>query len=229
MRELQIKSAKRSSRIVTGAGFTVVTLFILSIIMTPTTELLSSGISANLVSELYQEHRTSILSGMYVSSLTWGAVFLVFAGALSSWLSTENSEVSLYAWIGFGGALAESAAILLMCVFTNAATFAAGSAEPGTVLALHQAALLANNLSGFPTVVCVVAYTLAGREVGLFPGWLSVLCIVCATFHTISSAGLAATGLLSPVGPASLLAPFTMTIWILGVSIIARRSYRSDI
>ncbi len=226
MRELENKSAARSSRVVAGAGFTVAALFILSVAMTPLTELLSSGISANLVSELYQAHRTSILAGVYLNSLTWGAVFLVFAGALSSWLSAIGSEASLYAWIGFGGALVESTAILLICVFTNAASFAAGSAEPGTVLALHQAALLANSLSGFPTVICVVAYTLGGREVGLFPGWLSALCIVCVVFHAVSSAGLAATGLLSLVGPASLLAPFTMMAWVLGVSVIARREYR---
>ena len=226
MRELKNKSAGRSSRVLAGAAFTVVTLFILSIAMMPSTELLSSGVSANLVAELYQANRPSILASIYLSSLTWGAVFLVFAGALSSWLSAVDSEASLYAWVGLGGALVESTAILLICIFTNAASFAAGSADPGTILALHQAALLANSLSGFPTMICVVAYTLGGRKVGLFPGWLSALCIVCVVFHAVSSAGLAATGLLSPVGPFSLLAPFTMTAWVLGVGVVARREYR---
>ena len=223
MREPDDMLARQSSRVVTWSGFAVVALFMLSVALVPSTELLSSGVSANLVSELYQEHRTTLLASIYLSSLAWVGVFLVFAGALSSWLSAVDPKVALYSWIGFAGAAVESTAITLVCVFTNAAAFATGSAEPGTVLALHQAAQLSNSLSGVPTVVCVVAYTLGGREAGLFPGWILIVCIVCAAFHITSSAGLAATGLFSPVGPASLLAPFAMTLWVLGVSIVARR------
>lgn len=220
--------ASRTARVAAWAGLAVVALFCVSVLNSPR-ELLATDLGAERLAELYRQHRALVLAGVYLASLGWGGVFLVFAGALSSLLVSLDPKTRMHAWIGFAGALIESAAILLFCAFSNAAAFSAGEAEPETVLALHRAALLANALSGFPTIVCVGAYTLGARELGLLPSWVVGAGVLCIVAHGLSTASLAATGLFSPAGPASLVAPFTMALWVLGVSLAMRRRVRSAV
>jgi hypothetical protein len=219
--------ASRPARVVVWTGLAVVVLFAASILLAPAPELLAAGVAGERLAELYRQHRTPLLAGIYLASLCWGGVFLVFAGALSALLVSLAPQVRMHAWIGLAGAALESAAILLFCALSNAAAFAAGSGEPETVLVLHRAALLANNLSGFPTIVCVGAYTLGARELGLLPSWVVGAGVLCIVAHGLSTASLAATGLFAPAGPASLFAPFTMVLWMLGVSLALRRQRRS--
>ena len=131
-----------------------------------------------------------------------------------------------YAWIGLIGGGLQSAMILVFCLFTNMAAYVASGVGPTDVLLLHHTVLLANNLSGFPTIVCVGAYTLGGRRVGVFPAWLVGLAGLCIVVHGLSTASLAPAGLAAPSGPASVIAPFTTAAWVLGVSVVMWRHAR---
>lgn len=186
-------------------------------------EVLTPGISADEVARLYGEHSTMILMGVFVGAVTWCGVFLVFAGALSRFLSTMGSAAALSAWIGLAGAILNASVLALFCVLSAMAAFLARDIEAASVFMLHQGALLTNNSSGIPTVVCVIAYTIGGLRAGVFPRWVVGLAVVTAAFHLASAVSLASKGVASPSGPASMLAPFTMTAWVLGVSIALRR------
>ena len=212
-----------SARVVTWSGFAIVALFVTSLFVAPSTEFVREGITATQLAELYREHRSLVLTGIYIGSLTWGAVFLVFCAALSRTLALSSEETGLHASIGLIGGTVESVAILGYCLLTSMAAYDAGGVGPTDVLLLHHGALLANNLSGFPTIVCVAAYTLGGRREGIFPSWLVGLAALCVVMHWLSTASLAPAGVAAPSGPASLLAPFTMTAWVLGVSIVMRK------
>ena len=216
-----------SARTVSIAGFANVALFVVSLLFGPGQELVAPGLSAERLASLHQEHRAAILGGVYVANLTWGGVFLVFAGALAAYLASVGSGTATFPLVGLAGAVLEAAAILLFCAFSHAAAFVAGAVEPDFVLVLHQGALLANNLSGIPTIVCVGAFTLGGRRSGAFPGWVVALAAVCILLHAVSSISLAAVGWFAPSGPASLLAPFTMAFWVLGVSVALLRGVRT--
>ncbi len=218
-------SQDSSARVASKAGFVIAALFLLSVLSAPARELLAPGLAAEQLAALYREHRTAVLGGVYVASLTWGGVFLVFSGALAAHLFMLGSEAG--ALIGLAGAVLEAAVILLFCALSNAAAFVAGGGVPSTVLALHHGALLANNISGFPTIVCVAAFTMGGRRLGVFPAWVVALAVVCILLHAVSSASLAPLGFFAPSGPASLMAPFTMVLWVLGVSIVLRRGIRT--
>lgn len=211
-----------SARVVVWAGFAVVVLFVLSLLSVPTSELLEPDVSAERLAELYREHRGATLVGMYIASLTWGGAFLVFSAALAK--AVADAGAALHAWIGLAGAVVESAAILMFCLLSGLAVFVAASADPSIVATLHQGSLLANNLSGVPTVACVAAYTLGGRCAGLLPSWVVALGGLCVVVHALSTASLASSGLASPAGPAGMIAPLAMTAWVLGVSIAMRRA-----
>jgi hypothetical protein len=218
-------SQDSSARVASTAGFVIAALFLLSALSAPARDLLAPGLASEQLAALYRENRTAVLGGVYVGSLTWGGVFLVFAGALAAYLFVLGSEAG--ALIGLAGAVLEAAVILLFCALSNAAAFAAGGGEPSTVLALHQGALLANNISGFPTIVCVGAFTLSGQRLAVFPAWVVALAVACILLHAVSSASLAASGFFAPSGPASMMAPLTMVLWVLGVSIVLRRGIRT--
>jgi hypothetical protein len=206
---------------VSWAGLGVVALFVVNLLSIPASELLEPGLSAGRLAELYRQHRDATLFGIYVAGLTWGGMFLVFAGMLSKALSDAGSGAQ--AWIGLAGAAVESAAILMFSLLSSTAVFVAGSAEPSTVSMLHGGSLLANNLSGFPTIVCVGAYTLGGRRAGIFPLWVTIFGVLCVAAHAVSTLSLASSGPLSPAGPAGMIAPVTMAAWVLGVSVAVRR------
>lgn len=218
-------SPDSSVRVASTAGFVIAALFVSSVLVIPTREFLAPGLAAEQIAAIHREHRAAFLGGIYLGGLTWGVVFPVFSGALAAHLFVLGSEAG--ALIGLAGAVLEAAAILLFCAFSNAAAFVAGGGEPSTVLALHQGALLANNISGFPTIVCVGAFTMGGRRLGVFPAWMVALAVACILLHAVSSASLAPIGFFAPSGPASMIAPFTMVLWVLGVSVVLWRSVRT--
>ena len=213
-----------AARLVTLSGFAVAALFVIGLFLAPPTELLTGGLAAPELAGLYREHRVTVLASVYLASLTWGAVFLVFCGALSRSLVASSEEAAMHAWVGLAGGAVESAMILCFCLFSSLAGYVASGVGPTDVLLLHHTALLANNLSGFPTIVCVAAYTLGLRRAGLLTGWLGTLAGVCVAAHALSTVSLAPAGVLSPSGPASLVAPFTMAAWVLGVAAVLRLS-----
>ena len=211
-----------AARLAEYAGFAVVAVFLIGMFFAPPTDFFVRGITAPELAGLYREHRTIVLTSIYLGSATWGALFLVFCGALSRFMAEASDDAAPYASIGLIGGAVESAMILLFCAFTNLAAYVASGVGPTDVLLLHFGALLANNLSGFPTIVCVGAYTLGGRRAGIFPKWVTALAWLCVGMHATSTASVAAAGALSPAGLASLTAPFTMVAWVLGVSVALR-------
>ena len=215
-------SDRSSLRLVSWAGFAVVALFVLSVLAVPTTEMLDPNVSAERLAELYRQHRDASLAGLYLGGVTWCAAFLVFAGALSHTVSAAGAP--LHAWIGLAGALVQSAAILMFCVLSSTAVYVAGTTEPAVVSMLNDGALLANNFSGFPTIICVATYTLGGRCMGLLPAWAAAVAVLCVAVHALSTVSLAPSGVTSPAGLASTFAPLTTTAWVLAVSIATRRA-----
>jgi hypothetical protein len=209
------------------AGFATIVLFVLSILATPSTAILGSAHSPDALAKAYSLHRFWVLASGWIGALTWGLVFLTFAGALSAYLSGRGRSSATCAWVGLAGAAAESLAILVVILLSQAAAFTAESIEPAVLLLLHQSALLANNLSGFPTIVCVAAYTLGLRRADSLPSWVLGLAGLCIAAHASSTISLASQGFAAPSGPASLVAPFTMAGWVLGVSIVLRRQRRA--
>jgi hypothetical protein len=217
-------SSRFESPIAEFAGVSIAVLFVASILTTP--GLLASD-SPEALARAYSLQRARVLASGWIGALTWGFAFLAFAGALSSSLSGRGRTSATWAWVGLTGAVVESCAILLVILLSQAAAFTAGSLDPPTVLLLHQSALLANNLSGFPTVICVVAYTIGLRRADSLPSCVLALAGLCVAAHGLSTISLASQGLAAPWGPASIVAPFTMTGWVLGVSVVLRRQRRA--
>jgi hypothetical protein len=129
--------------------------------------------------------------------------------------------------VGLAGAVVESLTILVVILLSQAAAFTADSLDPATILLLHQSALLANNLSGFPTMVCVTSYSIGLRRADSLPLWVLGLAGLCVAAHASSTVSLASQGVAAPSGPASVLAPFTMAGWVLGVSVVLRSRRRA--
>lgn len=210
------------------AGFATIVLFVVSILALPSTALLDSEHSPDALAKAYSLHRSWVLASGWIGALTWGLAFLTFAGALSAYLSGRGRSSATCAWVGLAGAAVESLAILIVILLSQAAAFTADSLEPAVLLLLlHRSAQLANNLSGFPTIVCVAAYTLGLLRADSLPSWVLGLAGLCIAAHASSTISLASQGFAAPSGPASLVAPFTMTGWVLGVSIVLRRQRRA--
>jgi hypothetical protein len=209
------------------AGFATIVLFVFGILATPSIALLDSEHSPDALAKAYSLHRSWVLASGWIGALTWGLAFLTFAGALSAYLSGRGRSSATCAWVGLAGAAVESLGILIVILLSQAAAFTADSLEPAVLLLLHQSALLANNLSGFPTIVCVAAYTLGLLRADSLPSWVLGLAGLCIAAHASSTLSLASQGFAAPSGPASLVAPFTMTGWVLGVSIVLRRQRRA--
>ena len=220
-------SLSDEGRIAEFAGFAIAVLFVLFILITPSA-LLDPEHSLESLAKAYSLHRSSVLATGWISALTWVVAFLAFAGSLSSSLSGGGRTPEVCAWVGLAGASVESLVILVVILLSQAAAFTADAVEPAVVLLLHQSALLANNLSGFPTIVCVAAYTLGLMRTGRLPSWVIGLAGLCIVAHALSTVSLAAEGIAAPSGLAGIVAPFTMTAWVLGVSVALRSRRRSD-
>jgi hypothetical protein len=209
------------------AGFTVTVLSVVSMLATPSAALLDSEQSPDMLAKAYSLHRFWILASGWIGALTWGLGFLAFAGALSISLTDRGRTSATCAWVGLAGAAVESVAILIVILLSQTAAFTADALDSTVVLLLHQSALLANNLSGFPTIVCVAAYTIGLLRADSLPLWVLGLAGLCIAAHGSSTISLASEGFAAPSGLASLVAPFTMTGWVLGVSIVLRRQRRA--
>jgi hypothetical protein len=220
-------SSRVGAPIAEFAGFAVTVLFLVGILATPSPALLDSEHSPATLAKAYSLHRSWVLASGWVGALTWGLAFLAFAGALSGSLTGQGRTSATCAWVGLAGATVESLAILMVILLSQAAAFTADRLEPAVVLLLHQSALLANNLSGFPTIVCVAAYTIGLLRAGSLPSWVLGLAGLCIAAHGSSTVSLASQGFAAPSGLASLVAPFTMTGWVFAVSIVLRRQRRA--
>lgn len=193
----------------------------------PVTDSLAAS-SPEARAQAYAHGRDAILTGLYLGGLAWSGAFLVFVAALYRDLRSRPDETtSLLATVALVGGAINAAAILGSLLFVARAAFEAGAnADPTSIRRAHDASLLANNLTGFATAVCVGGFTPALRRIGS-PLWLAAVGVWVALHHLASAGAMAREGFWSPGGPVSSTAPLGMTFWVGCVAVLAwRRSRR---
>lgn len=155
----------------------------------------------------FARDRTALFVSLYLGCLAWSGAFLVYLAALHQSLRARRDETTaLLAGVGFAGGIVNAAVIVLSVFFL--------------ALGERDASLLANNLTGFATAVCVFGFSPALRRVG-FPGWLVALGAAVGLHHLASAAAFASAGFWSPSGPVSSSAPLGMTLWVGSVAALA--------
>jgi hypothetical protein len=199
-------------------GLALVGVFALAALIAPPAGLLGAPETVGGVAAYLVEHRGVTLASAWLGGLAWGGLFVAFVVGLAEILGRVEGEPRLLATVGLAGGVA-LAAVLCVVVLLVTLLVQPRTLEAGIAGVVHDAVFLANNVSGFPTAVCVGAFSTIVLRDGGFPRWIGWLGIVVVVVHLVSAGAFAASGPWSPTGIFGTAAPVFMTLWVACVSI----------
>jgi hypothetical protein len=104
--------------------------------------------------------------------------------------------------------------------FVLSMAYRAEMLAPATAKVLNDLSLLCIALTGFPTAVSMIGFTVVLVQSRTGPVWLPPFSILITVAHLISGGAFAASGMLSPSGVGVYIAPVMYYLWILAVSVL---------
>jgi hypothetical protein len=208
---------------VTGwAGVVVAVLFVLSLIIGHPGSIPGTDEPARAVSDYYTENRGSILTADALNGLAWGGAFVVFLVGLQAIVRESDAIAELWATVGLIAGAVEAVVILVFVVLSSTAAFR--QQDGGVAQGLHDGVLIANAVSGYPTAVCLVGFSVAMARSRDFPAWVVPLGIATAGSHILSAFSLSSEGAFSPSGFFGYVSPALFVTWMACVSVSLLRA-----
>jgi hypothetical protein len=186
----------------------------------PSTDLAASEVHAWIAA-----HRSAIFIAAYLWGLCCCATWAFLSG-LGGALKERGGNPTL-ASLGVATGYAIYTLSLAGFVFLLGAAYRVDGAAPETTRLLDDLALLAVNLTGFPTAISMAAFLAVMFQRRLFPAWTRWLGVALALAHLLSGGAVAAAGLLSPSGIGVYVAPVLYYAWIAALSIFLLRERRA--
>jgi hypothetical protein len=208
----------RVERFTGFAGLALTIAFALAALTAPPAGLLGAPETAGGTPAYLVEHRGATLVSAYLGGLAWGVLLVAFVVGLAEVLGRVEGEPRLLATVGLAGGVA-LAAVLCVVVLILTVLVQPRTLEAGVAGVVHDALFLANNISGFPTAVCVGAFSAIVLRDGGLPRWIGWIGVAVVVVHLVSAAALAASGPFSPTGVFGTAAPALMTIWVGCISV----------
>lgn len=202
-------------RLTALAGIGVFLLVGAGFVVAPVWEAPGSTSTAVRVSEYFRQSRAPLLVSLSLYSLAMG-LFLCFAAGLRDLLGESPPGAATRAF-AFG---AVSLTTLVLAGFTPLSVLAYRPTDLAVVHPFYDLGFGLLALSGIPTVVCLFAYAVIVVRSAALPAWTAWLAIAGAIAHlAVAGSFLRTEGFFSLEGAVITVVPFTLFLWVLGVSI----------
>lgn len=199
------------------SGIASFILFIIASVLLASTPDISA--SDDVVLKWLRENRSIILTAIYTWGLCVSATFFFLTGF---WNISKKEEVnsSVYSTLGLAGGFSIFTLALAGFIPALIGAYRAESINADTARMLSDLTLLSVNLTGFPTVVSVIGFSVVIQKTKYLPKWLVWFGYFVCLLHLLSAGAFANTGLMSPSGIGVYIAPVFYYIWILIISIL---------
>ena len=224
MKGVASMSDDQARRFAGGAGLVGVVLYVVTALLI--VDFPGIGTSAPELASYVAGHKAQLLWEVFL----WGGVVAATLSFLAGfWLLLRRAGdgVEMLATLGLIGGVVVYAIVLGGFGPLLTLGYRAGSLAPAEIKALVDQTLLGTTLSGFPTLVSLVAFSLAVLRTRLLPGWVAWLGIVVGLVHIVAAGSLAQDGLFSPSGVPIYVAPVLYYVWMLVVSAYLLRGPRA--
>jgi Domain of unknown function (DUF4386) len=173
--------------------------------------------SGEQVAQFFSDHRTVVSVLIYLVALSFG-FNLVFFIALRDLLKRRAPDLETLSTIGaIGGIVFLAVAFVGFGVLLQLA-YREGAGDPATQRTLFDIYSLNITMTGVPTAVCLVAFSLVILRSRALPNWLAWYGFAVAAAHLLSMGSLARGGFFSPDIVAGFIAPLMFYVWMLALS-----------
>lgn len=167
-------------------------------------------------------HRQIMLFSTYLFGLCVSTTFFFLTGLWGILKSREGGS-GTFSMIGLAGGYSIFTLALGGFVFALTAAYRADTLVPESAKLLSDLSLLSVALTGFPTAVSMIGFTVVLARERIFPAWLTAFSVAITIGHLVSGGAFAASGMLSPSGIGVYVMPVLYYVWILVVSVLLLR------
>jgi hypothetical protein len=201
------------------AGLVVVALFILTILILPLTDAPATNASAQDLAKWVTDHRAELIAVTWISALSFAFLFLFFAG-LRHLLARAEGLPPLLSNLGFASGAALVIVLWISLGFIAAAAYRTpDEANTAVIRALSDLTWVGFALSGFPTAIALIAFSLVVRRTGILPPSVAWLGFIVGAAHVLATmTTFAREGAYSLAGDVASTVPLLFYIWVAIVS-----------
>ncbi|MBI1813866.1 MAG: hypothetical protein HYR72_02685 [Deltaproteobacteria bacterium] len=214
---------KRVTRITAYSALAIAVLFLPTIAIEIAYPIPGTGASASELATFFADHQTPFLVSVYLASLGFGGLLIVFGAGLWAILRRAEGGADVWSAIAFAACVATAAGILVADTIFLAVIHRAPVLDPASLPLLVDAAFAANLMTAFPNAVYVIAAGIVIVQTGVMPRWIAHGAFLVAAIHLLSAMSLAHEGAFAPSGVLPTLAPLSHFVWLICVAVVLLR------
>jgi hypothetical protein len=213
----------RVIRITAYSALAIAALFLPPIVIELAYPIPGTDASASELAAFFVDHRTSFLVSVYLASLAFGGLLIVFGAGLWAILRRAEGGAGVWSAIAFAACVATAVSILVADTIFLAITHRAPALDPASLPLFVDVGFAANLMTAFPNAVYVIAAGIVIVQTGVMPRWIAHGAFLVAAIHLLSAMSLAHAGAFAPSGVLPTLAPLSHFLWLIGVAVVLLR------
>lgn len=201
------------------AGITTVVLTLVAIVAFASLSPPTQDDAPQEIAAFFADNRAAMLILIYGVALSLGTNLVFFVG-LRECFRGRSPEIEFLANAGLIAGAAFVALLFAAFAILSQLAYREGGGDAGTQRTLFDVYSLMITMTGVPTAVCAIAFSVAILKSGVLARWLGWYGFAVAAIHLVSMGSFARDGFFTPGVVGGTIAPLMFEVWVLALSVL---------